>query len=301
MSARPSFANRAALGGVSALVYLFLYLPVALLVLFSFNDARTGSSWAGFTVDWYTALADNDDLKSATWNSVYVAVISTAIAVVLGTMLSLAMERHRFRGRGALQQALYLPIITPEIVTGVSLLVFFSLVLQGINSALGRDFSNALRLGRPTVIVAHIAFNVAFVALVIRASLRNHDPAVEEASQDLGASPWVTFWRITLPAIIPGVLGGALLAFTLSIDNFVITFFVTGPGAATLPIEVFGQLRRTISPEINAISTLILAVSTLVLLTALGLQATAARRRVNRPAADEQAGLLEGGRGEVRM
>lgn len=282
MSVRSARLGSVALAGASLSVYAFLYVPVGLLVLFSFNDARSGSSWAGFTTRWYMALAANDEVKGATWNSLRVAFISTAIAVVLGTMLSLAVDRHRFRGRGAVRQVMYLPIIVPEIVTGVSLLVFFSLALQGLNDALGRDFSNAFRLGIPTVIIAHVGFCVAFVALVVRASLRNLDPALEDASQDLGASPWVTYRRVVLPLIMPGVLGGALLAFTLSLDDFVITFFVTGPGGETLPIEVFGQLRRTVSPEINAISTLFVGLSALTLLTALAVQAVASRRRRDR-------------------
>ena len=270
----------ALLGSASILVYAFLYAPVAVLVLFSFNKARTGGRWTGFTTSWYGALADNDNLKSATWNSLYIAAIATVTAVVLGTMISLVIDRQRFRGRAAAQQVVYLPIVAPEIVTGVSLLAFFSLVLKGLNSALGRTAADAFRFGRPTIIIAHVAFCTAFVALVVRASLRNLDPAIEEAAQDLGASPWVTFWRVTLPSIFPGVLGGALLSFTLSLDNFVITFFVTGPGAATLPLEVFSQLRRTISPEVNAVSTLIFGASTVVLVSALAVQAVLARRRL---------------------
>jgi spermidine/putrescine transport system permease protein len=270
----------ALLGSASILVYAFLYAPVAVLVLFSFNKARTGGRWTGFTTSWYGALADNDNLKLATWNSLYIAAIATVTAVVLGTMISLVIDRQRFRGRAAAQQVVYLPIVAPEIVTGVSLLAFFSLVLKGLNSALGRTAADAFRFGRPTIIIAHVAFCTAFVALVVRASLRNLDPAIEEAAQDLGASPWVTFWRVTLPSIFPGVLGGALLSFTLSLDNFVITFFVTGPGAATLPLEVFSQLRRTISPEVNAVSTLIFGASTVVLVSALAVQAVLARRRL---------------------
>ena len=269
-----------AIGATAALVYLFFYLPVLVLVLFSFNKARTGGRWTGFTTEWYAKLADNDQIKSATLNSILIAVVATAVAVVLGTMLSLALDRHAFRGRRAAEQAVYLPVITPEIVTGVSLLAFFSLTLGQLNNLLGRSAQDAFRLGRPTVFIAHVAFCSAFVALVVRSSLRNLDPAVEEAAQDLGASPWTTFWKVTLPSIAPGVLGGALLSFTLSFDNFVITFFVAGPGATTLPIEVFGQLRRTISPEVNAVSTLIFAASTLLLVGALAIQAGASKRRL---------------------
>jgi len=260
-------------------VYLFLYIPVLILVLFSFNQARTGGTWTGFTTKWYTALAGNGRIISATWNSIQIAAISTVIAVVLGTMLSLAIDRYSYRGRKTAQQIVYLPVIAPEIVTGVSLLAFFSLVIGALNDFLGRDAGNAIRMGKATIIIAHVAFGAAFVALTVRASLRNLDPAVEEAAQDLGATPWATFWKVTLPGIMPGVLGGALLALTLSLDNFVITFFVSGPGSTTLPIEVFGQLRRTISPEVNAVSTLIFAASSVLLIAALGIQAGVATRR----------------------
>lgn len=283
----------AAMGATAALVYAFFYLPVVVLVLFSFNEARTGGRWTGFTTEWYARLADNDQIKSATVNSILIAVIATAIAVVLGTMLSLALDRHVFRGRRAAEQAVYLPVIAPEIVTGVALLAFFSLVFGRLNDLLGRDAADALRLGRPTVVIAHVAFCTAFVALVVRSSLRSLDPAVEEAAQDLGANAWTTFWRVTLPQIAPGVLGGALLAFTLSLDNFVITFFVAGPGATTLPIEVFGQLRRTISPEVNAVSTLIFAASTLLLVGALAIQAGASKRRLRQFRTDGEPSAVD--------
>lgn len=269
-----------ALGASSAMVYVVLYVPVAVLILFSFNAARSGGRITRLTTAWYASLRDNERLLTSTWNSIYIAAVSTTIAVVLGTMLSLVIDRQRFRGRAAAQQVVYLPVIAPEIVTGISLLAFFSLVLNGLNSLLDRGAAEAFRLGRPTIIIAHVAFSTAFVSLVVRASLRNLDPAIEEAARDLGASPWVTFWKVTLPSITPGVLGGALLAFTLSLDNFVITFFVAGPGASTLPIEVFSQLRRTISPEVNAISTLIFVASSLVLLCGLAMMTLLSRRRM---------------------
>jgi len=191
----------AAIGATAGLVYLFFYLPVLVLVLFSFNEARTGGRWTGFTTAWYARLADNDQIRSATVNSILIAVIATALAVVVGTMLSLALDRHAFRGRRAAEQVVYLPVIAPEIVTGVSLLAFFSFVLSRLNDLLGRGAGDALRLGRPTVVIAHVAFCTAFVALVVRASLLNFDPVVEEAARDLGARRWTTFRRVTLPAL----------------------------------------------------------------------------------------------------
>lgn len=279
MSERGTVWFRSLLGTTSLFVYAFLYVPVAVLILFSFNDARTGGAWQGFTTDWYGVLFDNERLRAAAWNSLNIALVSTTAAVALGTMLALALERFPLRRRAFLEQVVYLPVIAPEIVTGVSLLAFFSLVLGGINDVLGRTSADALRMGRPTVILAHVAFNTAFVAIVVRVSLRSFDRRIEEAGEDLGASPWQTFWRVTLPSILPGVLGGALLAFSLSLDNFVITFFVAGPGGATLPLEVFGQLRRTIRPDVNAVSALLFLASSMFLMLALGLQAFASRRR----------------------
>lgn len=241
--------------------FLFLYAPVAVLVLFSFNDSRLGARWVGFTTRWYVEMAASDAVVGAFANSLLVAVISTAVATVLGTMTALGMERFRFRGQSIYDGLLYLPVIMPDIVMGISLLAFFSLTLGWLNNVLGLTGAEALRPGLGTVIIAHVAFNISFVAIVVRTSLRELDPALSEAAQDLGATEWQTFRRVTLPLILPGILGGALLAFTLSLDDFVITFFTTGPGGTTLPIEVFGRIRRAISPEINAISTVMLLIS----------------------------------------
>jgi spermidine/putrescine transport system permease protein len=195
-----------------------------------------------------------------------VAIISTFVATIVGAMVALAMERYFFKSRSVFDGMFYLPVVTPEIITGVSLLVFFSFTLSAINGIFGLEGESALRTGLITVTMTHIAFNIAFVAVVVRTSLKNLDRSLEEAAQDLGANEWMTLRRITLPMIMPGIVAGALLAFTLSLDNFVITFFVTGPGGTTLPIEVFGRVRRAISPEINAISTLMLIASILFVL-----------------------------------
>lgn len=253
--------GKRALGLNAALALFFLYAPILVLVVFSFNDSKLAARWEGFTLRWYGSLLQNESILHATRNSLVVALISTAAATVIGTMTALAMERFRFRGRRLYDGLLYLPIINPEIITGVSLLAFFSLTLGAINNAFNLSGDSALRTGLVTVTLTHIAFNIAFVAVVVRTTLKNFPRSLEEAAQDLGANEWVTFRRVTLPLIAPGILAGALLAFTLSLDNFVITFFVTGPGGATLPIEVFGLIRRAISPEINAVSTIMLAIS----------------------------------------
>lgn len=266
---RPARRDRFALWGKRALVinavaaFLFLYLPILILVLFSFNESRLGARWEGFTTKWYVSLFSSRSILSSTENTLIVAVISTIAATALGTMTAIAMERFRFPFRKIYDGLLYLPVIAPEVVTGVSLLAFFSLTFGAINNALSLSGDSAIRTGLLTITVAHIAFNIAFVSVVVRTSLKDFPPSLEEAAQDLGANEWVTFRRVTLPLIMPGIIAGAMLAFTLSLDNFVITFFVTGPGATTLPIEVFGRVRRAISPEINAISTLMLGFSTL--------------------------------------
>jgi spermidine/putrescine transport system permease protein len=254
------------------LAFLFIYLPILILVLFSFNDSKLAAQWEGLTFKWYGSLVTSESILSATRNSLVVAIVSTIAGTIIGTMTALAMERFRFSGRKAYDGVLYLPVITPEIITGVSLLAFFSLALGGLNNILGLPAASALRTGLTTVTLTHIAFNTAFVAVVVRTSLKGFRRSLEEAAQDLGANEWTTFRRVTLPLIMPGILAGALLAFTLSLDNFVITSFVTGPGGTTLPIEVFGRVRRSISPEINAISTLMLAVSMSLVLLSLFVQ-----------------------------
>lgn len=237
--------------------FLFLYLPILVLVMFSFNESRVGGQWTGFTLRWYTELAQNQDLIRAFGNSLQVAFIATIISTVLGTLAAMAMERYRFRGKTAVDAVLYMPVAIPDIVMAVSLLAFFSLALTGLNDVLGMN----LRLGLGTVIIAHVAFSISFVCIAVRTALKNFDNRLEEAAADLGADELTTFRLITLPLIAPGIISGALLAFTLSLDDYIISFFTNGPGGTTLPIEVYSAIRRSISPEINAISTIMLAFS----------------------------------------
>ncbi len=265
------WANRA-LSLNMVLSFLFLYLPILILVVFSFNDSRLAARWEGFTLDWYRSLLTSRSILSSAKNTLIVAVTSTIIATGLGTMTAIAMERFRFPFRRIYDGLLYIPIVTPEIVTGVSLLAFFSLTFNAINSAFHLTGDSAFRSGLITITLTHVAFNIAFVSVVVRSSLKDFRRSLEDAAQDLGANEWVTFRRITLPLIMPGIIAGALLAFTLSLDNFVITYFVTGPGATTLPIEVFGRVRRSISPEINAISTIMLIISSIFVLASQILQ-----------------------------
>lgn len=251
----------------AASAYLFLYLPILILIVFSFNQSRFGARWTGWTLDWYRQLFRDDRIAQAFRTSLLIAGVATLGATLLGTMLALALERYRFRGRSAIDAAVYLPIVVPDIVTAVALLASFSLVFRGLDA-----WGLRLRTGLLTVIIAHIAFNISFVTVVVRASLRNFDHRLEEAAQDLGATPWQTFRRITLPLIMPGILGGALLAFTLSLDDFVVTFFTSGPGVNTLTLEVYNRVRRTITPEINAVSTLMFLGSVVLVAASLLLQ-----------------------------
>ncbi len=238
----------------AAAVLFCLHLPVLILVVFSFNDSKYSIAWQGFTWRWYERLMQRQDLLDALWASVVVASTSTLIATVLGTLLALGLARHRFRGRAAAEGLLYLPVVTPEIVIGISLLILF--VASGV------------ALGFMTIIIAHVAFNISFVAIVVRARLAGMDRSLEEASMVLGADEWTTFWRVTLPQLWPGIASGALLAFTISFDDYVITSLVAGPGSSTLPLVVYSMVRRNVEPSVNAISALILLVTSIFIFAA---------------------------------
>jgi spermidine/putrescine transport system permease protein len=218
------------------------------LVAFSFNDSKFSASWVGFTLDWYYRLLERPDIMRGLKASLIVGGISTVVSAVLGTLVALALARHRFRGRTALEGFLYVPIVTPEIVVGISLLILFALA--------------KMPLGLTTIIIAHVAFSLSFVVIVVLARLEGMDQNLEEAALILGADEITTFWKVTVPQLWPGILAGALLAFTMSFDDFVITSFVSGSGSSTLPIVVYGMVRRNIEPSINAISTIILLVTT---------------------------------------
>lgn len=227
-----------------AVVFLFLYVPISAVVVFSFNSGEQTAVWQGFTFDWYAALFEDAALWRACRNSLIIAGAATLIATVIGTATALAIERYRFRLRAALVRCLYLPIIMPDIVLAIALLTFY--------------VQARMPLGLTSVIIAHGVFNIAYVTIVVRARLQGYDNSVEDAALDLGATEWQTFWRITLPLIAPGIIGGAMLAFTLSIDDFVITFFTAGVGWTTLSVHIYSLLKFGITPKINAISTMLL-------------------------------------------
>lgn len=258
---------------VSSLVYVFLYAPIVVLVVYAFNDSRTNVVFEGVVnrgpcgpFYWFCQLAQNGEVLAAAQNTMTIALTSTFFATIIGTMAALALSRFAFPAKTFSEVSLYIPIVIPEIVMGIGILVLFSAIFRFLNNTLGLEGDQRLSLSLWTVIVAHIAFSMPFVTLVVRARLQGFDKAVEEAAMDLGANEWTTFWRVTLPMIAPGVLAGAMLAFTLSLDDFVITFFTNGPGATTLPIYVYGLLRRVITPEVNALSTVWIGLVLIVLI-----------------------------------
>lgn len=252
------------------IVYLFLWIPILVLIAFSFNDSSSISVWRGFTTRWYENIFNNTItagteaarfqtglLLRALRNSVMVAGIATIVSTALGTMLALAIARGRFPGRKLLDSVLYLPVVIPDITQGISLAIFFNIIFALVQQVFGVRWTP----GFTTIIIAHVAFNISYVAIVVRARLAGMDPRLEEAGRDLGANPFQTFWRVTFPNLFPGVLAGALLAFTLSLDDFVITFFNAGVGTTTLPLFVYGMLKQRVPPEINAISALMILAS----------------------------------------
>lgn len=237
---------------VSAFIYIFMYAPIVVVIVFSFNAAKYGGPWRGFTTDWYATLMHSPDKIVATKNTVILAVASTIIATTLGTGLGYGLSRYSFPGKKLFSLLMYIPVMIPDIVMAVAMLAFFNILSQAIT---------LLSIGMTTMIIAHVTFQIPFVAIVVRSRLVGMDPAIEEAAHDLGADAWRTFWHVTFPLMVPGVLAGAMLAFTLSLDDFVVSFFTTGPGATTLPILIYSSVKRGITPDINALSTLIVLAS----------------------------------------
>jgi spermidine/putrescine transport system permease protein len=248
-------------------------------MVYAFNSSRTNIVFEGLVNQgpcgpfyWFCRLSNNHEVLSAAGNTLTIALTSTIASTIIGTMAALALQRYHFPAKTFSEVSLYIPIVIPEIVMGIGILVLFSALFRWLNGALSLEGDRRLALGLGTVIVSHIAFSIPFVTLVVRARLHGFDKAVEEAAMDLGANEWITFWRVTLPMIAPGVLSGAMLAFTLSLDDFVITFFTNGPGSTTLPIYIYGLLRRIITPEVNALSTVWILIVLIALLVTQWLQ-----------------------------
>ena len=239
--------------GFVSLIYIFLFLPIIVIVVNSFNATRSKPymTWKGFTFDWYIKLFENDALLSSFGNTMIIAVVSTLLATIIGTLGAIGMYRYKFKGKGVINGLLYIPVVIPEIVLGISLLTIFS--------------RSGIPRGMLTLILAHVSFSVPFVVFNVRARLSGYDKSVEEASMDLGANRIRTFFEITVPILAPGIGGGALLAFTLSIDDVIISYFVNGQ-TKTYPLKVMESIKSGVSPDVNALSTLIL-IGTIVLVT----------------------------------
>lgn len=243
--------RRIALWTAALVAYAFLYVPLVIVVVYSFNDSRLNAEWVGFTLDWYRKLAENDEMIAAAGNSLLIALVASLVSTVLGTMAGVAMHRYRMR---VLPVLVLTPIAIPEILMGVALLIFFVML----------NFT----LGLVSVAIAHIAFCIGFVAIVVRARLAGMDESLVEAARDCGATPWQAFVRVTLPLIMPGVVAGALMAFTLSIDDFVITFFTAGAGTVTLPLQIYSMIKIAVTPEVNAVSTLLMLLTLVLIVVA---------------------------------
>ncbi len=248
----------------AALVFAFLFAPIIVLVVFSFNHARSGTDFTGFSTRWYSALVHNHDVLQAFRNTMKVAVVATVFATGIGTLAAFALTRFKFAGRSGYSTLIFISLVMPEIVMGISLVAFYRRVAH-------------VELSINTVIAAHITFCIAFVVVVVKARLTAFDNRLVEAAADLGATPLQAFLRVVLPLAAPGIAAGAMLAFTISLDDVVITSLTSGPGSTTLPLYIFGQLRFGVSPSINALSTIVLAAS-LVLLTIGGLFSLRAAR-----------------------
>ncbi len=243
---------------------VFLYAPIITLIVFSFNNSRRNIVWRGFTLKYYERALGNDGLIEAFVNSLTIALLSTAASVILGAMVAVLLWRFRFPGKAPLEGAMALPIVIPEICMGVAMLAFFARI--GWPSGLVWPFN----LG--SIIIAHISFSFPFVAMVVRARLANFNRELEEAAKDLGASEWETFRDVLIPFMRPGLVAGGLLAFTLSLDDFVITFFTSGPDTVTFPVKVYSMVRFSVTPEVNAASTVLIVITLFLTALAMWLQ-----------------------------
>ncbi|QLG89620.1 ABC transporter permease [Chitinibacter bivalviorum] len=241
-------------------VYAFLYLPLIIVVVYSFNDSKLNAEWVGFTFKWYEILFNDAQMLTAARNTLLIGLVTSICATVLGTLAGLAMHKYKLR---LLPLLVLTPIAIPEILMGVSLLIFFVML--------------NMTLGLVSVTLAHIAFCIGFVAIVVRSRLQGMDESLVEAARDLGATPVQAFRLVTMPLIMPGIIAGALMAFTLSIDDFVITFFTAGAGASTLPLQIYSMIRIAVTPEVNAISTLLMILTLCLILLASKLAPSALR------------------------
>lgn len=244
------------LGFWTVLVMIFFYLPIAILIGYSFNSSRLNIVWQGFTLDWYAAIWRDQVLVQSLYSSLYVALVTTVLSVALGTAGAWLLFRYRFPGVRMLSTLIFIPMIIPEVIMGVSLLIFFVAV--------------HLELGYTTIIISHVTFCFPFVMVAVQARLAGLDPSLEEAAQDLGATPWQAFRKVLVPYLAPAIVSGALMSFTLSLDELIVTYFTASAGTRTLPLEIFGRVKKGLDPTLNAISTVfILSTVVLVIVTEL--------------------------------
>lgn len=249
-------------------VLLFFYLPIAILILYSFNKSRLNIVWTGFTLDWYGKLLEDRVLVRALQNSLIVASATTVASVLLGTAGAFLLHRYRYRGSGMLETLIFLPMIVPEVILGVSLLILFVTI--------------GLQLGYATIVISHVTFCFPFVMAAVQARLAGLEPSLEEAALDLGATPFQAFTRVIVPYLMPAILAGALMSFTLSLDELIVTYFTASAGTRTLPLEIFGRVKKGLDPSLNAISTVF------ILVTALAVVSTELLQRRNPPAQEKR-------------
>jgi spermidine/putrescine transport system permease protein len=265
--------------GFGLVTFIVLYAPIAQLIAFSFNDSKRNIVWRGFTTKYYAKAWNDASLVEAFVNSITIAVMCTVIATIIGTATALWLWRFRFPAKSAVEGVMVLPIVIPEICMGVAVLVLYSRVgnwMRGFESGpihWWNELFSVWPLNLGAITAAHIAFSFPFVAVVVRSRLAGFNREFEEASKDLGASEWQTFWNVVLPFMMPGVIAGALLSFTLSLDDFVITFFTAGPETNTFPVKVYSLVRRGVSPDINAASTVLIIITLVATIIAMRMQA----------------------------
>ena len=240
------------------LVFIFLYLPILALIAFSFNDSKLNIVFEGFTLEWYKTLFTNTTLLESLGNTLIVAITSTVISTIVGTLAAIGLYKYDFKGKDFINSLLYIPVVIPEIVLGISLLSIYTLM--------------KLNLGLGTLIISHIAFSIPYVIISVRTIISSMNWQIEEAAHDLGASDFLTFRKIILPEIIPGIISGATLAFTLSLDDVIISYFTTGPGSNTLPLQIYSMIKTGITPDVNALTTLIILVVMIILFTSTIIQ-----------------------------
>ncbi len=252
----------------SVIVLAFIYLPIAVMVIFSFNDQRRNYYWKGFTLDWYEKLFTDSNLVEFLWVSLIIAVAATIISVVIGTVGAFGLARFEFKLKRLVNGALYIPVVVPEVVLGIALLMLY----ETIN----------MPLGMPAIVLAHVTFCIPFVVIIMRGRLAGMDQSVEEASMDLGANRVITFLRVTLPMLVPGILSSCFMCFTLSIDDVIISNFVAGPRSTTLPVKILSMVKTGLSPEVNALATVMIAVLLIGLLLNSVTQALLKRRAANK-------------------